>query len=913
MSSDALYARTQESLRRSGEVVLVPSDRSAMLPTGGIFSPLRREPGRVDLGPPLLQRLADLEPEPVVALALAERVLQDVELLHRLGGAHGAIDLDGWGFDDAGYFRVRPIFRADQELSQDADIRAVAAAVSALVTPEALEFAGFAQAKVWFQSLGSSRLGDARSVRQGLVAMIGRRPVQEPVREFLARVGGQLPPLARSFDVVPVVAPRPDQRLNQRDRAQTDARLWVEAERQRMAAEREQRRAALLARPDLQSWYEEEQKKADQARFAREFAVAEAEAERRRLLERRREDERQRREATPVEAMEDEDSPVPFRTVQSPVVIHLEEPGGLPPLGPNAEPAPTTEEDSSGPVRIQVDLREEDRSRLRDAVAVESPQAAPLSNNPAVGYLRTPKPLTSLFEVDPPEFSDPHMDSAGSNPRVSRWALKEEAPAADPEDLGPVVEGLPSDVEDDGAEFMALRSEGHGEPEASSDMGAMVRAAVERPRAAPAPEEEPVAPDVAHAAVPAPPELPLGPVRIELPIKLAPSALVEVGVDAVANEAMPVNAEDTSEHDDEATDPGFKQRKLNTMAAKEAEAARERAAALAEQERREAKLKAEEEERRQAKLKADVEARLQEKLKAVEETRRQAKLKADEEERRQARVKAEEEERRQAKLKADEAARQAKLKSEEEERRQAKLKVEEEERRQAKLRAEAEVKKKEEDVRVAAAKEAQRRSEEAAQRREAEERRRNEELSTQRRLEEGRARVAEELARREAAGKGSAGDARSRLIQDPVRALNKAAAAEEAEALRASREPAPGGGKWSELRASANPIVLPPPMKVDVEDLDAEAVLPNGRSVAEAGTWEGAPGISGSHERDGEKGPGKWTAAGRSVEELQDALPAGESRPLTLEQKGGGSMWMALGVILMGGALGIAGWMFFGA
>ncbi|HNH47259.1 MAG TPA: hypothetical protein PKY30_09485, partial [Myxococcota bacterium] len=299
MSSDALYARTQESLRRSGEVVLVSSDRSAMLPTGGVFSPLRREPGRIDLGPPLLQRLADLEPEPVVALSLAERVLQDLELLHRLGGAHGAIDLDGWGFDDAGYFRVRPVFRADQELSQEADIRAVAGAIAALVTPEALEFAGFTQAKVWFQSLGSSRLGDARSVRQGLVALIGRRPIQEPLQEFLVRVGGQLPPLARSFDVVPVVAPRQDVRLNQRDRAQTDARLWVEAERQRMAAEREQRRAALLARPDLQSWYEEQQKKADQARFAREQAVAEAEAERRRLLERRREEERLRREATP--------------------------------------------------------------------------------------------------------------------------------------------------------------------------------------------------------------------------------------------------------------------------------------------------------------------------------------------------------------------------------------------------------------------------------------------------------------------------------------------------------------------------------------------------------------------------------------------------------------------------------------
>ncbi|HND32173.1 MAG TPA: glycosyltransferase family 9 protein, partial [Myxococcota bacterium] len=234
MSSDALYARTQESLRRSGEVVLVSSDRSAMLPTGGVFSPLRREPGRIDLGPPLLQRLADLEPEPVVALSLAERVLQDLELLHRLGGAHGAIDLDGWGFDDAGYFRVRPVFRADQELSQEADIRAVAGAIAALVTPEALEFAGFTQAKVWFQSLGSSRLGDARSVRQGLVALIGRRPIQEPLQEFLVRVGGQLPPLARSFDVVPVVAPRQDVRLNQRDRAQTDARLWVEAERQRL-------------------------------------------------------------------------------------------------------------------------------------------------------------------------------------------------------------------------------------------------------------------------------------------------------------------------------------------------------------------------------------------------------------------------------------------------------------------------------------------------------------------------------------------------------------------------------------------------------------------------------------------------------------------------------------------------------
>ncbi len=864
MSPDALYARTQESLRRSGEVVLVPSDRSAMLPTGGVFSPLRREPGRVDLGPPLLQRLADLEPEPVVALALAERVLQDVELLHRLGGAHGAIDLDGWGFDDTGYFRVRPIFRADQELSQDADIRAVAAAISALVTPEALEFAGFTQAKVWFQSLGSARLGDARSVRQGLVALIGRRPIQEPLQEFLKRVGGQIPPLARSFDIVPVVAPRPDVRTNQRDRAQTDARLWVEAERQRMATEREQRRAALLARPDLQSWYEEEQKKAEQARFAREHAVAEAEGERRRLIERRREEERLRREATPVEAIEDEDAPVPFRTVQSPVVIHLGELGGLPPLSSAVEPAPITEEDSSGPVRVQVDLREEDRNRMRGAAALEPPEAAPLPSSSVVGRVPTPKALTSLFELDPANLPartaalfDPEPSAAGS------WSMEEEDPHTEQgtDEPGPVVEGLPSDIEEEGSGFMSVHTRVRLPPEEALGGVAAARASMN-------PGE--LSPEAAEEQAPVRP-LPMAPILMpvwtDLPLEIGDSAGAEVGISndtptltppSVAPTAVSVQLDAPSESDEEETDPGLKRLKPEHIAALEAEAAEE--------------------------------ARLQDEVRRTKE----------------------EEDRRQAKLKAEEKGRrEAKLKAEEEERRQARLKAEEEERRQAKPKAEAETRRKEEEVRQAAAKEAQRRSEEAAQRREAEERRRLEEQSTQKRLEEGRSRVAEELARREA-GKGSATDARSRLLQDPVRALNKAAAAEEADSLRASREPLSGGGKWSEARASANPIVLPPPMKVDVEDLGEEGGLSTGRSVAEAGTWEGAAGVSGSHDRDGEKGPGKWTAAGRSVEELQAALPAGESRPLKLEQKGGSSWWMAVGVILLGGALCLAGWMFFG-
>jgi hypothetical protein len=858
MSSDALYAQTQESLRRSGEVVLVPSDRSAMLPTGGVFSPLRREPGRIDLGPPLVQRLADREPEPVVALALAERVLQDVELLHRLGGAHGAIDLDGWGFDDAGYFRVRPVFRADQELSQEADIRAVASAISALVTPEALEFAGFTQAKVWFQSLGSARLGDARSVRQGLVALIGRRPVQQPLQDFLSRVGGQLPPLARSFDVVPLVAPRPDVRLNQRDRAHTDARLWVEAERQRIAAEREQRRAALLARPDLQSWYEEEQKKAEQARFVREHAVAEAEAERRRLLERRREEERQRREATPVEAVEDEDSPVPFRTVQSPIVIQLEEPGALPPLGPSIEPAPITEEDSSGPVRVQVDLREEERHRLRGAVAVKPPEAAPLFAAAPVPSGRTPTALTSLFEVDSRDLPQPSPTRPSPEPAAAARSLEDEEPRDGSDDSGGVVvEGLPSGFEDDAADGMTVRTEFRAVEEEAGDVAAVRVAAG---RSVPVAEEEAEAAPAGPQARPVAVAPPVMPVWTNLPLDIG-DLPVEKG--APASTPSPVTPEAVAaQHDDEATDPGLKRLTPENIAAIEAEAAAGRA----------------------------------------EEDRRQAKAKAESEERRQAKAKAEEEERRQAKARA-----------EEEERRQAKARAEEEERRQAKAKAEAEAKKKEEENRQAAATEAQRRSEEAALRREAEERRRSEELNTQKRLEEGRTRVAEELARREAAGKGSAGDARSRLMQDPVRALNKSAAAEDAESLRASREPPAGGGKWSEGRASANPIVLPPPMKLDIEDLDDEAVLSDGRSVAEAGTWEGAPGISGSHDRDGEKGPGKWTASGRSVEELQAALPAGESRPLKMEQKGGGSWWMVVGVILLGGALCLVGWLFFGS
>ncbi|MFZ5476451.1 MAG: hypothetical protein ACOZNI_06700, partial [Myxococcota bacterium] len=78
------------------------------VPKGGVFADFEVEDGRLVLGAPLVRGLDGAEP--IVVLALAERVLRDLETLHGHGGAHGALAAEGWGFDGDGVFRVRPAF-----------------------------------------------------------------------------------------------------------------------------------------------------------------------------------------------------------------------------------------------------------------------------------------------------------------------------------------------------------------------------------------------------------------------------------------------------------------------------------------------------------------------------------------------------------------------------------------------------------------------------------------------------------------------------------------------------------------------------------------------------------------------------------------------------------------------------------
>jgi hypothetical protein len=87
-----------------------------------------------------------------------------------------------------------------------------------------------------------------------------------------------------------------------------------------------------------------------------------------------------------------------------------------------------------------------------------------------------------------------------------------------------------------------------------------------------------------------------------------------------------------------------------------------------------------------------------------------------------------------------------------------------------------------------------------------------------------------------------------------------------------------GPGKWTETgRATADLLADLPPREVSVEDADEHYRPPA------APRWTGAVGITNSSAREGEKGPGKWTASGRGVEELMSGLPVGPSRPLDLD------------------------------
>ncbi|MBM4393494.1 MAG: hypothetical protein FJ090_20415 [Deltaproteobacteria bacterium] len=74
--------------------------------------------------------------------------------------------------------------------------------------------------------------------------------------------------------------------------------------------------------------------------------------------------------------------------------------------------------------------------------------------------------------------------------------------------------------------------------------------------------------------------------------------------------------------------------------------------------------------------------------------------------------------------------------------------------------------------------------------------------------------------------------------------------------------------------------------------------------------WEEAAGITGDPRRMHEKGPGKWTLQGRSMEELAEQLPPGESRVLDLgDRPAGGVPWWVVAAGAVAAAIG--SWMAF--
>ncbi len=68
--------------------------------------------------------------------------------------------------------------------------------------------------------------------------------------------------------------------------------------------------------------------------------------------------------------------------------------------------------------------------------------------------------------------------------------------------------------------------------------------------------------------------------------------------------------------------------------------------------------------------------------------------------------------------------------------------------------------------------------------------------------------------------------------------------------------------------------------------------------------WEGAVGVTGDASRMHEKGPGKWTLQGRSMEDLAEQLPPGEARALDMSTERRAPVpwaWVAGGAVALGG------------
>ncbi|GDX81070.1 hypothetical protein LBMAG42_28810 [Deltaproteobacteria bacterium] len=262
------------------EAVELTNDRLAALPAGGMFSAFEVRGPLAILGPPLQRRLAELHPPPLVVLGLLVRLLDDLELLHRGGGAHGALALDGIGVDERGQLVVRPVLHVAQELSALADIRAVGGILAALADRPKLEAAGVARAALLLSGLGvgSPRAGfaDARAARQALAVVVRGLRVEDTRDSFLAASGVSLPRPPSGFRSRPVEVVAQASATGSGARA-AEARAWLDRSMTELQTARFGREATLDVEAERLS---EALRRQTETTLNAARAVAEGEAER---------------------------------------------------------------------------------------------------------------------------------------------------------------------------------------------------------------------------------------------------------------------------------------------------------------------------------------------------------------------------------------------------------------------------------------------------------------------------------------------------------------------------------------------------------------------------------------------------------------------------------------------------------
>ncbi len=225
-------------------------------PIGGVFAEYRAEGRELWLGPPLVRTLASLTPSRDVVLGLGERVLTDLARVHDAGGAHGAIEVDGWGFDADGVFVVRPSMTARGPVGrpQEVDVQAVGYALATLLTDEP-------RMRYWLRGVGVAwggdglpvyagrvAFGEASAARQALLAVIGRAGVAEALGRWLESVRGRLPAEGATRPAAhPVHTPGPMIAALPAVTAEDAPRRWVERELARVRAEEGARLAAEMS------------------------------------------------------------------------------------------------------------------------------------------------------------------------------------------------------------------------------------------------------------------------------------------------------------------------------------------------------------------------------------------------------------------------------------------------------------------------------------------------------------------------------------------------------------------------------------------------------------------------------------------------------------------------------------------